>query len=58
MNIDDFLDIIRTDLDAFLIKWENHNKSEPLVYPLKQDNFSEWWEHFVMFVEQEENINE
>jgi len=50
MSIDDFLDTVRANLDAFLIKWENRNEAEPHAYPLTQDNFSEWWEQFVTFV--------
>lgn len=56
MDINDFLEIVKANLDEFLIKWENHNKLEPHVYPLTQDNFDEWWEQFVVFVE-EENVD-
>lgn len=57
MSIDDFLDIVRANLDKFLIKWENYNKLEPHSYPLTQDNFSEWWEQFIVFVEEEGNVD-
>lgn len=52
ITLDEFLSIIRADLDLFVADWRNRAEVEPGAFPLKQDNFNEWFEDFIIFIEE------
>lgn len=50
ITLDEFLSIIRVDLDLFVSDWLNRAETEPDTFPLEQDDFNEWLEHFIIFI--------
>ena len=54
LTLDEFLSIIKVDLDIFAANWRNQAEIEPDAFPLEQDNFNEWLEYFIVFIEEEQ----
>lgn len=52
ITLDEFLSIIRVDLDTFVADWRCRAETEPDMFPLEQDNFNEWLEDFIIFIEE------
>ncbi len=52
LTLDEFLSIIRVDLDLFVSDWRNRAETEPDTFPLEQDSFNEWFEGFIIFIEE------
>lgn len=54
LTLDEFLSIIRVDLDTFVDDWRTRSEAEPGIFPLEQDNFNEWLEHFIIFIAEQQ----